>query len=64
MEKSEKKVSVTGGSGFIGQHLMRRLAKSNIDAWVYDLEENALMVCSSYQFTAKIQVGFGSFVKS
>ena len=40
MEKSEKKVLVTGGSGFIGQHLMRRLAKSNIEACVYDTEED------------------------
>ena len=41
MEKREKKVLVTGGSGFIGQHLMRRLAESNIEACVYDTEENA-----------------------
>jgi UDP-glucose 4-epimerase len=39
MEKSEKKVLVTGGSGFIGQHLMKRLDKSNIKGCIYDTEE-------------------------
>mgnify|MGYP001103337061 CR=1 FL=1 len=40
MEKNKKKVLVTGGAGFIGQHLMKRFAKSNIEACVYDTEEN------------------------